>query len=125
MLVEARADALVCSCADCVEQAAWRECSDVLYLVRLVADSADIVRVLRTYPGAAVCAARDEQDRLLVAVRWREQIHVLCSDADVVHSVDALPALGSAVHAMLVAGGPRAMRVRLGIRLRAAGCGGR
>ncbi|HEU5428231.1 MAG TPA: hypothetical protein VFU74_15225 [Actinocrinis sp.] len=104
MPVEARADEVVCLCADCDARAAWRGCSDVLYLVDLVADSADIVRVLQAYPGAAVCAAMAERDRLLVAARWREHIHVLYSGADIVHSVNALPLFGSAVHASLAAG---------------------
>ena len=110
MPVEARADEVVCLCADCDVRAAWRGCSDVLYLVDLVAEAADVVRVLQAYPGAAVCAAMAERARLVVAVRWREQIHVLCSDADAVQGVDTLPVLGSAVHASLAAGmSPRAL----------------
>lgn len=110
-------DTHICSCLDCVGCcAAWQACSDVLYRVRLVADPADVVRVLRAHPGAAVCAAMAKRDQLIVAVRWREQIHVLCSAAEVAHSVnvlpivDALPVFGSAVHAWLAAGGsPRAL----------------
>lgn len=110
MPVGTRADALVCSCADCVVHAAWRGCSDVLYLGRLVVDSAHVVMVLQAYPGAAVCATLTQRDRLIVAVRWREQIQVLCGDADVAQGVDALPVFGSAVHASLAAGiSPRAL----------------
>jgi hypothetical protein len=97
-------DVHVRSCLEDRAQRLWYPCSDVLYHAVPVANAADVIEAMQTYPGAAVCAAATSSRHLVLAIRWHGRTNMLRGDAVFALDAATIAALGSAVHAWLAAG---------------------
>jgi hypothetical protein len=96
-------DVHVRACLDRNDDQEWWQSADVLYHERVVT-VAQVLQRLREYPGCAVCAGTTAAGWLILAVRQGRTLSTLCTRADATPGVHQCALIGSALHALLVAG---------------------
>jgi len=96
-------DVHVRACLDRDDDQEWWQSADVLYH-ECVVSVAQVLQRLREYPGCAVCAGTTAAGWLILAVRQGGTVSTLCTRGDATSGAHQCALIGSALHAMLVAG---------------------